>query len=463
MTDSTMTDSVVALVMERASSVAPSNLLRARRRARGHASAPVMALSLMPTQSELLPIVIEPGVALTLGRLSKHGIERCKECRKVSRSQCVFLLRDGQLYAQNVGKGLVRAHRGGAAGDSHLVAEMDQVQLLAGDQIDLVVLEDDRSESTIASWQVPTRDAWPSAEPQGAKPLAPAPPTDVKSEQPAEGSGHPPPAPALPADARLPARTPLTTQPPGCKRVAMTPLSGELPSRHQSCESEPPLVSSQAPQPPQPQPQQMQAPPSHPRLPVTAAGPASGVRGLPACEGASNGVSDGVSDGASNGVSDGVSDGASDGVSDGGSLLGVPAGQVLPGGSHTVLLAQLTAAVESTVASVLRGWECQQGQPPARVDHEHSAAAAPTAAALACTGAAGTMAAAGVPMAELRQHLNRGLQVCSAPRACQPCWPPATRKVHRRPRPGRCSTQCGQRPPPGRQRSPRWARSSRPP
>ena len=220
-----------------------------------------MALSLTPTQSGLLPIAVEPGVALTLGRLSKHGIERCKECRKVSRSQCIFLLRDGRLYAQNVGKGLVRAHRGGAAaGDSQLVAEMDQVELLAGDQIDLVVLEDDRSESTIASWQVPTRDAWPSAELQDVKPPAPAPPTDVKPEQP-EGSGNPP-APALPTDARLPATTPLTTQPPGCKRVAMTPLSGELPSRHQSCESEPPLVSPQPPQPPHPpQPQQM-VPPS---------------------------------------------------------------------------------------------------------------------------------------------------------------------------------------------------------
>ena len=189
-----------------------------------------MALSLTPTQSGLLPIVIEPGVALTLGRLSNHGVERCKECRKVSRSQCIFSLRDGRLHAQNVGKGLVRAHRGGAAaGDSHLVEEMGQVELLAGDQIDLVViLEDGRSESVIASWQVPTRDAWPSVEPQGAEPPAPAPPTDVKPEQP-QVSGNPP-ALALPTDARLPARTPLTAQPPGCKRVAMTPLSGELPS-----------------------------------------------------------------------------------------------------------------------------------------------------------------------------------------------------------------------------------------
>jgi hypothetical protein len=406
----------------------------------------VMALSLTPTQSGLLPIVLEPGVALTLGRLSKHGIERCKECRKVSRSQCIFRLRDGRLYAQNVGKGLIRAHRGAAAGDSHLVAEMDEVELLAGDQINLVILEDDRSESTIASWQVPTRDAWPSAEPQGAKPPALALSADVKPEQP-EASGNPP-APALSTDARLPARTPLTTQPPGCKRVAMTPLSGELPSRHQSCESEPPLVSPQAPQPPQPpQPQQMLAPPSHPRLPAIAARAASGVRGLPGGEGAS--------------------EGASEGVSDGGSEQGVPAGQVLLGGSHTVLggshtvlLAQLTAAVESTVASVLRGWDCQ---PPARVDHGHSAVS-PTAAALAGTGTAGTtsMTAARVPMAELRQHLHRGLQVCFAPRVCQPCCLMPLERCTVRPRPGRCSTQCAQRPRLGRQRSPRWTSSSRP-
>ena len=327
-----------------------------------------MALSLTPTQSGLLPIVIEPGVALTLGRLSNHGIERCKECRQVSRSQCIFSLRDGRLHAQNVGKGLVRAHRGGAAaGDSHLVEEMGQVELLAGDLIDLVVmLEDGRSESVVASWQVPTRDAWPSVEPQGAEPPAPAPPTDVKPEQ-LQASGNPP-ALALPTDARLPARTPLTAQPPGCKRVAMTPLTGELPSRHQPCESEPPLVSPQAPQPPQQQPpqppqppQQMQAPPSHSRLPATAATAASVMRGLRRGGGASEGAIERVSEGVSEGVRERVSDGASGG----GGAQAAPAGQVLLGGAHAVLLAQLSAAVESTVANVLQGWECQPGQPGA--------------------------------------------------------------------------------------------------
>ena len=119
-----------------------------------------MSLSpLTPVQEGLLPIALQPdGQSISVGRLTGHGIVgEADHINQVSRKACTLELKDGKLYLQNVGAGLVRVVRDDAL---HSLARDARMQQLPGDRIELLIRikEEPRPVRVIASWLVPTSD-----------------------------------------------------------------------------------------------------------------------------------------------------------------------------------------------------------------------------------------------------------------------------------------------------------------